>query len=315
MDQQQLKVLARKYRPQRFDQVVGQQAVTQTLRNAIRGGRLAQAYVFAGARGVGKTTTARILSAALNCERGPTDEPCGQCDACREIAAGRDMDVLEIDAATHTGVDTVREVIISGLSIPPARDRYKIFIIDEVHQLSKSSFNALLKSVEEPPPYVVFIMATTELDKVIDTILSRSQVFEFRTIAAREIVAHLSTIAAAEGMEVEPDALALIARAASGSMRDAQTALDQVRAFAGDRITADDVAAVLGIVGRDLVFVVILAHEADHVPVIGTQLDTELFRQRGRHRFIPFRWFDQVAFGIACGHLDGSAHVDLLRSG
>src|SRR6187397_2137003 len=185
------KVLARKWRPQRFDEIIGQQAVTRTLQNALASGRLAQAFVFAGARGVGKTTTARILARALNCETGPTADPCGTCDACVEIAEGRDIDVIELDAATHTGVDNVREVIIEGLGISPARDRYKIFIIDEVHMLSNSSFNALLKSIEEPPPHVVFMMATTELHKIPDTILSRSQVFEFRTIPTNLITAQL----------------------------------------------------------------------------------------------------------------------------
>ena len=164
-------VLARKYRPQRFDDVVGQEVVTRTLRNAIASGRIAQAFVFAGPRGCGKTTTARILARALNCEKGPTPDPCGTCDACLEIAQGRDLDVLEIDAASHTGVDNIREVVITGLAFPPARDRYKVFIIDEVHQLSAASFNALLKSVEEPPAHVVFMMATTEMHKIPDTIL------------------------------------------------------------------------------------------------------------------------------------------------
>ena len=176
-------VLARKWRPQRFDEVVGQQAVTRTLRNAIASGRIAQAFVFAGRAACGKTTTARILARALNCENGADADPCGECDACVEIAEGRDIDVLEIDAASHTGVDNIREVVIAGLSIAPVRDRYKVFIIDEVHQLSTASFNALLKSIEEPPPHVVFMMATTELHKIPDTILSRSQVFEFRTIS------------------------------------------------------------------------------------------------------------------------------------
>src|SRR3954449_10456303 len=176
-------VIARKWRPQRFDDVVGQPAVTRTLRNALTSGRVAQAFVFAGPRGVGKTTTARILARALNCTSGPTSEPCGACDACVEIAEGRDIDVLEIDAATHTQVDNVREVIIAGLGVLPVRDRYKVFLIDEVHQLSTPSFNALLKSIEEPPPHVVFMMATTELEKIPDTVLSRSQVYEFRTIA------------------------------------------------------------------------------------------------------------------------------------
>ena len=245
-------VLARKWRPQRFDDVVGQEAVTRTLRNAIASGRLAHAFVFAGSRGCGKTTTARILARALNCEQGPTPDPCGQCDACVEIAQGRDIDVMEIDAASHTQVDNIREVVLSGLSITPVRDRYKVFIIDEVHQLSSHSFNALLKSIEEPPAHVVFMMATTELHKIPDTILSRSQVFEFRTISPRAIVEQLRRIATAEKVEVSDAALALIARAAEGSMRDAQSALDQVMAFAGTTISVDDVSTVLGLVGRDL---------------------------------------------------------------
>jgi DNA polymerase-3 subunit gamma/tau len=247
-------VIARKWRPQRFDDVIGQRGVTQTLRNAISLDRLAQAFVFAGPRGVGKTTTARILARALNCVQGPTASPCGECDACREITEGRDIDVLEIDAATHTQVDNIREVIISGLSIVPVRDRYKVFIIDEIHQLSASSFNALLKSIEEPPPHVVFIMATTLIDKIPDTVLSRSQVFEFRTIGLVAIAQQLRVIVAAEGIDIDDAGLALIARAAEGSMRDAQSALDQVIAFAGTSVTVDEVATVLGVVGRDAVF-------------------------------------------------------------
>jgi DNA polymerase-3 subunit gamma/tau len=245
-------VIARKWRPQRFDEVVGQQAVTRTLRNALTSNRLAQAFVFAGPRGVGKTTTARILARALNCVNGPTPDPCGTCDACVEIAQGRDIDVLEIDAATHTGIDNVREVIISGLAIRPVRNRYKIFIIDEVHQLSVPSFNALLKSIEEPPPHVVFMMATTELAKIPDTVLSRSQVYEFRTIRTRAIAEQLRVIVDAEGMTIPDESLQLIARDAEGSMRDAQTKLDQVIAFTGTTITNDDVGMVLGLVGRDL---------------------------------------------------------------
>jgi len=246
-------VIARKWRPQRFDDVVGQQAVTRTLRNALASGRLAQAFVFAGPRGVGKTTTARILARALNCEQGPTGDPCGRCDACVEIAEGRDIDVLEIDAATHTGVDNVREVIIAGLGIMPVRNRYKVFIIDEVHQLSTPSFNALLKSIEEPPPHVVFMMATTELDKIPETVLSRSQVYEFRTISTKAIADQLRKIADAEGIDVAPESLLLLARDADGSMRDAQSKLDQVLAFTGRTIGPDDVSTVLGLVGRDLV--------------------------------------------------------------
>jgi DNA polymerase-3 subunit gamma/tau len=259
-------VLARKYRPQRFDDVVGQEVVTRTLRNAIASGRVAHAFVFAGSRGCGKTTTARILARALNCIKGPTPDPCGECDACVEIAQGRDLDVLEIDAASHTGVDNIREVVIAGLAFPPARDRYKIFIIDEVHQLSTASFNALLKSIEEPPPHVVFMMATTELHKIPDTILSRSQVFEFRTISPKAISDQLRRITAAENVEASDASLALIARAAEGSMRDAQSALDQVIAFAGRTIGVDDVSTVLGLVGRDLLMDVIDAVVAEDAP-------------------------------------------------
>ena len=245
-------VLARKWRPQKFDDVVGQQAVTRTLRNALASGRLAQSFVFAGPRGVGKTTTARILARALSCSNGPTAEPCGTCDACIEIAEGRDMDVLEIDAATHTQVDNIREVIVSNLSIAPVRNRYKVFIIDEVHQLSSHSFNALLKSIEEPPPHVVFMMATTELEKIPETVLSRSQVYELRPIGTAVIATKLREIVDAEGISVAAESLQLIARAAEGSMRDAQSKLDQVIAFTGGTIAAEDVSTVLGLVGRDL---------------------------------------------------------------
>ena len=245
-------VIARKWRPKTFDEVVGQQAVTRTLRNALASGRLAHAFVFAGPRGVGKTTTARILARALNCEKGPTPDPCGVCDACVEIAEGRDMDVLEIDAATHTQVENVREVIVSGLSIMPVRNRYKVFIIDEVHQLSGHSFNALLKSIEEPPPHVVFMMATTELEKIPETVRSRSQVYELRTISTMAIAAQLRKIVDAEGIAVADESLQLIARDADGSMRDAQSKLDQVIAFTGKTIGVEDVSTVLGLVGRDL---------------------------------------------------------------
>ena len=245
-------VIARKWRPQRFDDVIGQRGVTQTLRNAIAANRIAQSFVFAGPRGVGKTTTARILARGLNCVQGPTADPCGVCDACIEIAQGRDMDVLEIDAATNTQVDKVRDIIITGLGIAPVRDRYKIFIIDEVHRLSPQSFDALLKSIEEPPPHVVFMMATTELEKVPPTIQSRSQVFELKAIGVKQIADQLQAIADAEQIQIDDGALTLLARAGDGSMRDAQSAFDQVIAFAGTTISADDVTTVLGLVRRDL---------------------------------------------------------------
>ena len=263
-------VLARKWRPQRFDDVVGQQAVTRTLRNALASGHLAQAFVFAGPRGVGKTTTARILARALSCIKGPTPDPCGVCEACVEIAEGRDIDVLEIDAATHTQVDNVREVIIAGLGILPARNRYKVFIIDEVHQLSSSSFNALLKSIEEPPPHVIFMMATTELDKIPETVLSRSQVYEFRTISSKMIADQLRRIVDAEGIEVADESLQLIARDADGSMRDAQSKLDQVIAFTGKTIRVEDVSTVLGLVGRDLLLDTLQAVADEDAPAAFT---------------------------------------------
>src|SRR3954463_13342328 len=260
------RVIARKWRPQKFNDVVGQQAVTRTLRNALASGRLAQAFVFAGPRGGGKATAARIRARALNCDQGPTADPCGVCDACVEIAEGRDMDVLEIDAATHTQVDNIREVIISGLSIAPVRDRYKVFIIDEVHQLSTASFNALLKSIEEPPPHVVFMMATTELEKIPETVLSRSQVYEFRTIGTKAIAEQLRRIADAEGITVGDESLQLIARDAEGSMRDGQSKLDQVIAFTGTTIGSDDVATVLGLVGRDLLLDAVQAVADEDAP-------------------------------------------------
>mgnify|MGYP002031979888 CR=1 FL=1 len=261
-------VLARKYRPQCFDDVVGQRGVTQTLRNALTQGRLAQSFVFAGPRGVGKTTTARILARALNCQQGPTADPCGTCDACVEITEGRDIDVLEIDAATHTKVETIREVIVNGLAIAPVRNRYKVFIIDEVHQLSSQSFNALLKSIEEPPPHVMFMMATTELEKIPETIRSRSQVYELRTISRSLIVTQLRVIADAEAIVIDEEALNLIARDADGSMRDAQSAFDQVRAFAGDSIVAEDVSTVLGLIGREPVLDVAAAVVDEDAPAV-----------------------------------------------
>src|SRR5437763_13944564 len=251
-------VIARKWRPQTFDEVTGQEPITRTLRNAIEHQRLHHAYLFSGARGVGKTTTARLLAKALNCHKSPqpTPTPCrsddpDQCASCREITESRSIDVQEIDAASNTGVDNVREAIIASVGIAPARDRYKIFIVDEVHMLAGAALNALLKTLEEPPPRVVFIMATTERHKVPETILSRCQQFEFRTIATQKIAERLRLIADAERIKIDDEALHEIARAGEGSMRDAQSAFDQVISFSEDKIRTTDVEAALGLASAE----------------------------------------------------------------
>ncbi|MEE9240350.1 MAG: DNA polymerase III subunit gamma/tau [bacterium] len=240
---------ARKWRPQRFEDLIGQEHIRRTLTNALAAGRIAPAYLFSGTRGVGKTTTARILAKALNCESAedPVAEPCNKCSSCEEVNRSAHPDVLEIDGATYTGVDHVRD-LREGLRYRPARGRYKTVIIDEVHMLSRGAFNALLKTLEEPPPHVVFIFATTEHQKVPDTILSRCQVFEFRRIAPGVIAEQLSRIVKEQKCEVEEDALRLLARMGEGSMRDAQSLLDQVIAFSGDEtVSAREVEGVLGV--------------------------------------------------------------------
>ncbi|MGI8670527.1 MAG: DNA polymerase III subunit gamma/tau [Aridibacter sp.] len=251
-------VIARKWRPQIFEEVIGQEAVTRTLRNAIEHERLHHAYIFSGARGVGKTTTARLLAKALNCRKTdkPNATPCDTdsgdaCVSCVEISQSRSMDVFEFDAASHTGVDDIREIILESINVNPARDRYKIFIIDEVHMLSKSSFNALLKTLEEPPANVVFIMATTEKHKVLDTILSRVQDFEFRTIPLQKILNRLKTIAEAENIDISDAGLKEIARSGEGSMRDAQSNFDQVISFSGEKIETEDVINALGLASAE----------------------------------------------------------------
>lgn len=245
-------VFARRFRPLSFDEVVGQEAVTRTLANAVAGGRVAQAYLFAGPRGVGKTSVARILAKALNCSQGPTVTPCGECDNCRAIAAGNDTDVLEIDGASHRGIDDVRE-LRERVRFAPGHSPYKIYIIDEVHMLTAEAFNALLKTLEEPPSHVVFVFATTRLDKVPPTVVSRCQRFIFKRIATAAIEDKLRVIAEKEGVNVEPQALSLIARRAAGSMRDAESLFDQVIAFAGDEITPRDVERTLGLVAAEAV--------------------------------------------------------------
>jgi DNA polymerase III subunit gamma/tau len=244
-------VIARKFRPQVFEDVVGQKPIVQTLQNAIQMDRIGHAYLFSGPRGVGKTTTARILAKGLNCEQGPTITPCNVCPSCQEIASGKSLDVFEIDAASNTGVDNIRELRESA-KYAAARSRYKIFIIDEVHMLSTSAFNALLKILEEPPSHVVFIMATTERHKVPATILSRCQQFIFRTISPAEIQSHLRQIANREGITIDDGALSYIVKASEGSMRDAQSLLDQIISFSGQEIVDHDVREVLGFIPSEI---------------------------------------------------------------
>jgi DNA polymerase III subunit gamma/tau len=243
-------VIARKWRPQKFSDLVGQGHVTDTLSNAIRNDRVAHAYIFSGARGVGKTTAARILAKALNCVKGPTAEPCGECDSCKEIASGNSLDVIEIDAASNRGIDQIRE-LREMVRYAPAGSRNKVVILDEAHMLTGEASNALLKTLEEPPDRVIFVMATTEPENLVDTIRSRSQHFHFRALTFAEITARLEAIAAAENLQIEPGALAVIARMAEGSLRDALSLLEQARAFCGDNIPADQVRALLGVVPDD----------------------------------------------------------------
>src|SRR5690349_1190950 len=248
------RVLARKYRPQNFSELIGQDAMVQTLANAIERGRIAHAFLLTGVRGVGKTSTARLVAKALNCIGpdglgGPTINPCGVCEQCRAIAEGRHIDVIEMDAASHTGVDDVRE-IIDAVRYASVSARYKIYIIDEVHMLSKSAFNALLKTLEEPPEHVKFLFATTEVDKVPLTVLSRCQRFDLRRIPAEKLAAHFAEVAKAEGVEVEPDALGMIAKAAEGSARDGLSILDQAIAHGAGAVTADQVRDMLGLADR-----------------------------------------------------------------
>ncbi|MFI5126104.1 MAG: DNA polymerase III subunit gamma/tau [Candidatus Acidiferrales bacterium] len=270
-------VIARKWRPQTFQQIVGQRHVTQTLENAIRQNRLAHAYIFCGTRGVGKTTTARILAKCLNCVNGPTAEPCNVCDACREITAGGSLDVLEIDAASNRGIDQIRE-LREMVRYAPASGRYKVVILDEAHQLTDEASNALLKTLEEPPDKVVFILATTEPEKLADTIKSRAQLFQFRSLTFQEIAGALEHITKEERLEIEPGAIAVLARAAEGSLRDGLSLLEQAIAYSGDKITDAQVRELLGVVAEDVLDDLVEAianHSAERALTLVQRLNAE----------------------------------------
>jgi DNA polymerase-3 subunit gamma/tau len=242
-------VLARKWRPQTFEEVVGQEPITRTLQNALSAGRVAHAFLFSGPRGVGKTSVARILAKALNCEAGPTPHPDNTCQVCQEITNGSSLDVLEIDGASNRGIDEVRD-LREKIKYLPSQGKYKVYIIDEVHMLTKEAFNALLKTLEEPPAHAVFVLATTEPHKVPVTILSRCQRYDFRRIPTGLIQSHLAKLAEQEGWHIDPEGLALVARAAEGGLRDAQGFLDQVVTFGGDGVGAAEIARILGVTDR-----------------------------------------------------------------
>jgi DNA polymerase-3 subunit gamma/tau len=246
-------VFARKWRPQKFSEVIGQRHVTQTLQNAIISDRVAHAFLFAGSRGIGKTSVARIFAKAINCEQGPAPEPCNECEACKRITNGKSVDVLEIDGASNTGVDDIRELRESAFYLP-AQSRKRVYIIDEVHMLSDSAFNALLKILEEPPPHVIFIFATTEPNKIPETVISRCQRFDFRRIPIEEIMDQMKRIISAEGVNISEESLLLLCREAEGSMRDAQVLLDQVISYSGKDVSDSDVMEVLGVVDRKWIY-------------------------------------------------------------
>jgi DNA polymerase III subunit gamma/tau len=268
-------VVARRYRPQTFDELIGQEHVAQALSNAIATHRVGHAYLFTGARGVGKTSAARILAKALNCQQGPTSKPCNQCDVCQSISGGEDVDVLEIDGASNRGIDEIRQ-LRQNAGVRPSRSRFKIYIIDEVHMLTREAFNALLKTLEEPPEHVKFIFCTTEPTKIPITILSRCQRFDFAGILTRSIQRRLEQIVAAEGLEAEPEALDVLARRAAGSMRDSQSLLEQLLAFSPGRITVAEVHAMLGTAGEERLAALVQHLIARNAAGALAELDTAL---------------------------------------
>jgi DNA polymerase III subunit gamma/tau len=304
-------VLARKWRPQEFAALIGQGPIVTALRNALSDGRIAQAYLFAGIRGVGKTTAARLLAKALNCERGPAAEPCNNCPPCRDIAAGSDMDVIEVDAATYSKVEQVRE-LAESLRYGPARDRYKVVVLDEVHRLSRQAFDALLKIVEEPPAHLVFIFATTEIEAVPATILSRCQEYHFRRVPAGELAQHLRTICDAETIVASDAGLRLVARAGEGSVRDAVALLDQLATFGGGTIDDGEAARLVG--GLDTALFqrllrAILGGDAAVVAAAARQVEEEGWDPR--HVFAHFLGYCRDALHLALG--GDPSQVDLPR--
>jgi len=309
-------VFARKYRPQTFDDLVGQKHVSQTLKNAVAQNRLAHAYLFVGPRGIGKTSTARILAKALNCVHGPTVTPCGKCDNCREIAAGNSLDVIEIDGASNNSVEDVRQ-LRDNVRYAPAKGRYKIYLIDEVHMLSAAAFNALLKTLEEPPAHVKFFFATTEPQKVLPTILSRCQRFDLHRIPANLIAEHLQLIAGKEKIKLEPAAAHAIARGAEGGLRDAESMLDQLVAFCGEEISEADVLSVFGFTSEQTVanFTEKILHRetADAVQLLHEQCDAGKDMMRLMSDLIAYLR-DLLVFKAKPDALSEDVDLDLQKS-
>jgi DNA polymerase III subunit gamma/tau len=309
-------VFARKYRPQTFDDLVGQTHVSRTLKNAVEQNRLAHAYLFVGPRGVGKTSTARILAKALNCVNGPTVAPCGVCDNCREIAAGNSLDVIEIDGASNNSVEDVRQ-LRDNVRYAPAKGRYKIYLIDEVHMLSSAAFNALLKTLEEPPPHVKFIFATTEPQKVLPTILSRCQRFDLHRIPANLIAQHLQFIAGKEKITLEPAAAHAIARGAEGGLRDAESMLDQLVAFCGEQISEADVLNVFGFTSQQTVASftekVLRGATADAVQLLQEQSETGKDMMKLMSDLIAYLR-DLLVFKVKPDALNEDVDLDLQNS-
>jgi DNA polymerase-3 subunit gamma/tau len=309
-------VFARKYRPQTFDDLVGQTHVSRTLKNAVEQNRLAHAYLFVGPRGVGKTSTARILAKALNCVKGPTVTPCGVCDNCKEITAGNSLDVIEIDGASNNSVEDVRE-LRDNVRYAPAKGRYKIYLIDEVHMLSSAAFNALLKTLEEPPPHVKFIFATTEPQKVLPTILSRCQRFDLHRIPANLIADHLQFIAGKEKITLKPAAAYSIARGAEGGLRDAESMLDQLVAFCGEKIAEADVLNVFGFTSQQTVAgfteKILRGATADAVQLLHEQSETGKDMMKLMSDLISYLR-DLLVFKVKPDALNEDVDLDLQKS-